>query len=82
MRTSSVEQNFDSNAMTDLLTKYVAGEIQDGPWSQFMELIDGDAISSTERHAIAVFYADAISDLGAENVMFPPLLPDRAGKAA
>ena len=60
-----------SGIMATLLTRYVSGEIEDGPWSRFMALIDDTGLDRAERRALAAFYRDASDEFGPDQVYFP-----------
>jgi hypothetical protein len=57
--------------MSDLVTRYIMGEIRDTHWSRFMEVLDSDTLIGADREAFAVFFADCLDDVGDGDVFLP-----------
>ncbi len=47
-----------------LFVRYVAGQIDDPFWDQFMQVLDANDTPPAERLALAAFLSDAFFDLG------------------
>ncbi len=54
-----------------LFARYVAGQISDPFWDQFMKVLDANDTPPAERLALAAFLNDAFFDLGPETVTMP-----------
>ena len=59
--------------MPKLFARYVSGQIDDMPWSNLMDAIDADALSSQERMAMAEFFSDALEEFGPDAMSIPKL---------
>lgn len=55
-------------AMPQLFVRYVAGQIEDPFWDQFMQVLDANETSPEERLALAAFFNDAFSELEPDTV--------------
>ena len=58
-------------AMPALFARYVAGQIDEPFWDQFMQVLDANDTPPADRLALAAFFSDAFADLGAD-VQIPP----------
>lgn len=56
------------SAMPHLFARYVAGQIDDPFWDQFMQVLDDNETSPEERLALAAFFNDAFSELEPDTV--------------
>lgn len=54
-----------------LFARYVAGQIDDPFWDQFMQVLDANETPPAERLALAAFLNDAFFDLGPGSVKIP-----------
>ncbi len=54
-----------------LFARYVAGQIDDPFWDQFMQVLDANETPPAERLALAAFLNDAFFDLGLDSVKMP-----------
>ncbi|MFQ5569178.1 MAG: hypothetical protein ACE5G0_05860 [Rhodothermales bacterium] len=54
-----------------LFARYVAGQIKDPFWDQFMQVLDANDTPPAERLALAAFLNDAFFDLGPDTVSMP-----------
>ena len=59
------------SALPFLFRRYVAGQIRQTSWEQFMHLFDAEAITADERVALAAFFCDALSEMESEEVHWP-----------
>ena len=57
--------------MPILFARYVAGQIDDPFWDQFMQVLDANETPPAERMALAAFLNDAFFDLGPDSVKMP-----------
>lgn len=57
-------------AMPILFARYVAGQIEEPFWDQFMQVLDANDTPPEERLALAAFFSDAFASLG-PNVNIP-----------
>lgn len=57
--------------MPILFARYVAGQIDDPFWDQFMQVLDANETPPAERMALAAFLNDAFFDLGPDAVKMP-----------
>lgn len=57
--------------MPILFARYVAGQIDDPFWDQFMQVLDANETPPAERMALAAFLSDAFFDLGPDTVKMP-----------
>ena len=57
--------------MPILFARYVAGQIDDPFWDQFMQVLDANETPPAERLALAAFLNDAFFDLGPDTVKMP-----------
>lgn len=58
-------------AMPLLFARYVAGQIDDPFWDQFMSVLDANGTPAEERVALATFFNDAVAELGPDGVKMP-----------
>ena len=58
-------------AMPLLFARYVAGQIADPFWDQFMNVLDANGTPAEERVALAAFFNDAFAELGPDGVKMP-----------
>ena len=54
-----------------LFARYVAGQIADPFWDQFMQVLDANETPPAERLALAAFLNDAFFDLGPDTIKMP-----------
>ncbi len=54
-----------------LFARYVAGQIEDPFWDQFMQVLDANETTPQERLALAAFFNDAFAELKPEQVRMP-----------
>ena len=54
-----------------LFARYVAGQIEDPFWDQFMQVLDANDTPPAERLALAAFLNDAFFDLGPDTITMP-----------
>ena len=54
-----------------LFARYVAGQIADPFWDQFMQVLDANETPPAERLALVAFLNDAFFDLGPDSVKMP-----------
>lgn len=59
------------SALPFLFRRYVAGQIRQTSWEQFMHLFDAEAITTDERVALASFFCDALSEMESDDVHWP-----------
>lgn len=58
-------------AMPLLFARYVAGQIDDPFWDQFMQVLDANDTPPDERLALAAFFNDAFAELEPSAVKLP-----------
>jgi hypothetical protein len=68
---ASSESANPENAMTQLLARYIGGEIRETHWSRFVEVIDSGELSSDDRRAFAAFFADILDETGDGDIHLP-----------
>lgn len=56
-----------------LFRRYVAGQITQTSWEQFMQLFDAETITTEERVALAAFFSDALAEQASQEVKWPKL---------
>ena len=54
-----------------LFARYVAGQIDDPFWDQFMQVLNVNETPPAERLALAAFLNDAFFDLGPDSIKMP-----------
>ena len=57
--------------MPSLFARYVAGQIADPFWDQFMQVLDANDTPPAERLALAAFLNDAFFELGLDTIKMP-----------
>lgn len=57
-----VQNAAQTNAMSLLFARYVAGQIEDTSWNQCMQILDANDTSPEERLALAAYFNDAFSE--------------------
>ena len=60
-----------SSALRVLFSLYLTGKIADVLWNQIMNVLDTHATNADEREALALFFMDAIRELGPESTKIP-----------
>ena len=60
-----------SSALRVLFSLYLTGKIADVLWNQMMNVLDTHATNAEEREALALFFMDAIRELGPESTKIP-----------
>lgn len=58
-------------AMPLLFARYVAGQIDEPFWDQFMQVLDANGTPPDERLALAAFFNDAFAELEPTDVKIP-----------
>lgn len=58
-------------AMPLLFARYVAGQIEDPFWDQFMQVLDANDTPADDRLALAAFFNDAFAELEPSEVKLP-----------
>ena len=61
------------SALPFLFRRYIAGQIQQTSWEQFMHLFDAEAITTDERVALAAFFCDALAEMEPDDVHWPAI---------
>lgn len=59
------------SALPFLFRRYVAGQITQTSWEQFMHLFDAETITPDERIGLAAFFRDALAEMEPEEVEWP-----------
>lgn len=71
MQTRGMHGTSRSSALRLLFTLYLTGKIADTMWRQMMTVFDACAANSEEREALALFFMDALRELGPESTKIP-----------
>lgn len=74
MPTNLAVRPTEATALSRLFASYVTGEISDVSWTSMMSLLDESGANAEERLALASFFSDACTDLGASAVKVPALV--------
>lgn len=60
-----------TSVFAGLLLRYIAGQIEDAPWRQFMQAVDAEGATTQERVALAAFVHDLVADHGPDGLKLP-----------
>lgn len=57
--------------MSNLVARYIAGEIRETHWARFMEVLDSNTLRGADREAFAAFFSDCLDEVGDGDVFLP-----------
>ena len=62
------------NVLSNLVTRYVMGEIRETHWTRFMDVLDSGTLGGQDREAFAAFFSDCLDEVGDGDVFLPILV--------
>jgi len=57
--------------MSDLVTRYIMGDIRETHWSRFMDILDSNTLKGADREAFAAFFSDCLNEIGDGDIFLP-----------
>jgi hypothetical protein len=63
-----------ASAISNLVTRYVMGEIRETHWTRFMDVLDSRTLAGPDREAFAAFFSDCLDEVGDGDVFLPILV--------